>query len=248
MLTGRPSLSPSRCVPRTALSAPGATVRIHSSSSPYTLVRVALNRGCFSALNRRVGFRRCALPRVSFIVPAIEVLPLCLGAEAKQCGNGASAPSHGAPVAGHALAHSPPKPLPVKLRQDHLLLYTTAVRITRPPRPIGQSSRRDFRGKVARVIRCSWLAWDVASCARRLKIRRAETEIRRTLRAARSDPVCVSHTRGLGLCPWPPSSINLWSLVTIVIPELNRVAICASDPLAVAEVLLWSTSSPPLGG
>jgi hypothetical protein len=102
LLTGRPSLSPSRCVPRTALSAPGATVRIHSSSSPYTLVRVALNRGCFSALNRRVGFRRCALPRVSFIVPAIEVLPLCLGAEAKQCGNGASAPSHGAPVADHA--------------------------------------------------------------------------------------------------------------------------------------------------
>jgi hypothetical protein len=64
LLTGRLSLSPSRCVPRTALSAPGATVRIHSSGSPYTLVRVALNRGCFSALNRRVGFRRCALPRV----------------------------------------------------------------------------------------------------------------------------------------------------------------------------------------
>jgi hypothetical protein len=81
---------------------------------------------------------------------------------------GASAPSHGAPVASHALAHSPPKPLPVKLRQDHLLLYTIAVRITRPPRPIGRSSRWDFRGKVARVIRCSWLA-----CARRLKTRRA---------------------------------------------------------------------------
>jgi hypothetical protein len=39
--------------------------------------------------------------------------------------------------------------------------------------------------------------------------RRAETEIRRTLRAATTDPGHVSrHPCGLGLSPWPPSSIK----------------------------------------
>ena len=93
--------------------------------------------------------------------------------------------------------------------------------LNRPRDARGNSatSARFSRGSPRRRIRC-WPNPVGRTPSSPCSQRRAETEIRRTLSAATTDPGRVSrHPCGLGLSPWPPSSINLWSLVTIVIPS-----------------------------